>query len=426
MTEMTVAEFLDSADLDKFVQKNAEFYRTKWKAMAAKADTPDKLARALSWNWPAFLLGPAWLFYRKLYLLGAVWIAATIALVIAEEATGKQISSGGIGLAIITGVYANSWYFKFAFDKVAKARSAGQEAGLPYIGGTSWPAAFAALVLLILAAVGLTFGPELLDLDRSVVSNAGRTGDESEILGEMSGVWQVKSPPGAEIQTTGLLVLKLDGSDKYLFTGGQKNPITIISTDTDNLIVTLRNSTGTAASSIRQVWDAAHKNFVLLFTTPTGEQINLTYVREITAADVPTESFQSQVSQAKPQQQPAAPGPVAGASADRISGTYAYIEEGFSGELTVGQTNNAYTVHLETVNNDRLSTCGFNFSGNDISPVNSPTGGVGGLTLKDTDSQCSLLVAVTGEDAVILDKGNYCQASCGMGGAVQGQYRRKH
>jgi sorbitol-specific phosphotransferase system component IIC len=54
-----------------FVQKNADYYVSKWKLMA-------KTGSKISWNWAAFAFGVFWMGYRKMYLYSAIVLALSI------------------------------------------------------------------------------------------------------------------------------------------------------------------------------------------------------------------------------------------------------------------------------------------------------------------------------------------------------------
>ncbi len=62
---------VDVTDLTVAVGQNTAYYLPKFYKM-------DRGASRLSWNWPAFLLTPYWLLYRKNYLCGALMLAFTL------------------------------------------------------------------------------------------------------------------------------------------------------------------------------------------------------------------------------------------------------------------------------------------------------------------------------------------------------------
>lgn len=59
-------------DTAEFVQANAGKYIAKFHKL-------DKTGKKLSWNWAAFLFAPYWFFYRKLYGVGAIFLALLLA-----------------------------------------------------------------------------------------------------------------------------------------------------------------------------------------------------------------------------------------------------------------------------------------------------------------------------------------------------------
>ncbi len=66
VSSQDLQNFLASEDIDLIVQKNQNYYKSKWNDWVSISDVivPQK---TLSWNWPAFFLQEFWLLYRKLY-----------------------------------------------------------------------------------------------------------------------------------------------------------------------------------------------------------------------------------------------------------------------------------------------------------------------------------------------------------------------
>ncbi len=84
----------------RMVGENLEYYEPKFRLMKATA-------KKTSWNWPAFLVSPFWLFYRRMYVYGIIFIVATSIL-------------GGISAFILPilanialGVFGNYIYMNF-------------------------------------------------------------------------------------------------------------------------------------------------------------------------------------------------------------------------------------------------------------------------------------------------------------------------
>lgn len=87
----------------------------------------------IAWHWPAFLLGPFWLLWRRQYL----WAAGTfsISMVFAVVAGAVQRSSGEdaaliVNFALVTGwgiylgLYGNAIYYRWAKRLIAAAQAA--------------------------------------------------------------------------------------------------------------------------------------------------------------------------------------------------------------------------------------------------------------------------------------------------------------
>ncbi len=94
-----------------FVQKNADYYITKWKLMAA---TDSKV----SWNWPAFLFGGFWMLYRKMYLY--FFILLFVSFIVGIIPFLSLIL--GLALWIGLGVFGNYLYAKFTYEKLMKLK----------------------------------------------------------------------------------------------------------------------------------------------------------------------------------------------------------------------------------------------------------------------------------------------------------------
>ena len=78
--------FLQSDLTRALIGPRSEDYVTKWTRMAAKAGGDlDKAAKAISWNWPAFLFPFAWPLYRKLWAFGSVVLAALLLVLLVPD-----------------------------------------------------------------------------------------------------------------------------------------------------------------------------------------------------------------------------------------------------------------------------------------------------------------------------------------------------
>ncbi|MBS4025970.1 MAG: DUF2628 domain-containing protein [Clostridia bacterium] len=131
-------------ELRLFVGNNAEYYLQRW-------DTMIRTGSLVSWNWAAFLLSPAWLFYRKMYLSGIIYLVATVLL--KSYIIPIVIISIGIGTA------GNFIYMKHARGRILAIKSVfhvpdNQKKIIAKNGGISWGSV---MVLLIIFAMVITF-----------------------------------------------------------------------------------------------------------------------------------------------------------------------------------------------------------------------------------------------------------------------------
>lgn len=117
----------------KFVDSNIEVYQRKW-GSAEDADSVSK------WNWPAFLITPYWLAYRKMYIPSIIIHSILTLLIIVEMMTGIELYILMFPVYLYIGIQANKIYYKFVQKKV---REIGDEpARLMREGGTAAGSAF--------------------------------------------------------------------------------------------------------------------------------------------------------------------------------------------------------------------------------------------------------------------------------------------
>ncbi len=73
-----------AADLYAFVGQKSDYYLPRFRRMA-------RSGKNTSWNWAAFLFGPLWLLYRKMYAFGAVVIILELLQAAVSEVVLKAI-----------------------------------------------------------------------------------------------------------------------------------------------------------------------------------------------------------------------------------------------------------------------------------------------------------------------------------------------
>lgn len=139
-----------SESIEKFVGSNYEYFERKWRL--AKHDN-----QKITWNWPAFLFGPAWLAYRKMYLYLGIFIGIVVPETIAEFLLDVPLlftHAVSIGIAVVLGLFGNYWYERHVKRNVsrivAESEPANADAELQRQGGTS-----IAAPVIFLAAFGI-------------------------------------------------------------------------------------------------------------------------------------------------------------------------------------------------------------------------------------------------------------------------------
>jgi hypothetical protein len=135
-----------------FVGKNYDYFLRKWGIAEQKKSKQ-------SWNWAAFLVGFAWMAYRKMYLYSWIFVGVVIVETLCEYAFGlpeKLSNAINLGIAATFGWQGNSWYKRHVEQKVKEITKMNtpEQAKLELVrqGGTNIGAAigfFVALVAII-------------------------------------------------------------------------------------------------------------------------------------------------------------------------------------------------------------------------------------------------------------------------------------
>jgi uncharacterized protein DUF2628 len=98
------------ADLAAFVGPHAEAYLRVYDKMRESSKN-----WVMSWSWPGFLAPIVWLFYRKLYLLGALCLVIPVTVALVFDL------SAGSGIAVVIAVSAKAWYVAAGLRRIAEA-----------------------------------------------------------------------------------------------------------------------------------------------------------------------------------------------------------------------------------------------------------------------------------------------------------------
>jgi hypothetical protein len=104
---------IDDADYTAFIGKNADKYLPKFK----RFNVSGMVKFSATWHWPAFLFGPFWMLYRKLYLwaLGASVLEAFLIGMIPHYRLIAMFVWG------ITGYYL---YYRHAKNRILQIKGA--------------------------------------------------------------------------------------------------------------------------------------------------------------------------------------------------------------------------------------------------------------------------------------------------------------
>lgn len=184
---MTLRSIIQSSFLDDYVQKRNETYRSKWTQIIDKAEkrypnlsdvliTDNKTINnvifgAHSWNWAAFFFNVLWLFYRKMYVYGFIGVISLLIIGEILDATGQNVSIGGLAIGYALGLMGNNIYLYKMISNIRQQSQRSQsdlEQYLIEFGGVNWWACLLAFFVYFAAALGLTFGPQLVRLSSNV------------------------------------------------------------------------------------------------------------------------------------------------------------------------------------------------------------------------------------------------------------------
>jgi hypothetical protein len=152
----------------RLVGPKADEYLTEWSRLGTGQ-------RALGFSWGAFLFGPYWMLYRRMYRTCVLWMGAvflwgiTEALVVAllqlPQPSKLYDRAVGVGIGIATGIFGSYWYYLDIRRRYRRLALAGTptQAALDRIGGVSkravWIAVAITVVLAILYALGTAAVP---------------------------------------------------------------------------------------------------------------------------------------------------------------------------------------------------------------------------------------------------------------------------
>ena len=148
-TQFYEADVIDE-DIKRLIGTKQEFYVPKFSQMK-------QLNKKMTWNWPAFFVAPAWLFYRKMYNYGLALLAFNLII--------GQLLSGVLSIAVgaVIAAFANYIYMDHLEKLSLQMKSMPEPAKEAFIkekGGTSGMAILACVIINLVASLvlGLIFG----------------------------------------------------------------------------------------------------------------------------------------------------------------------------------------------------------------------------------------------------------------------------
>lgn len=154
---------ITTSEMVSFVgEKRADYYLEKWNKYIENENF-------ISWNWPAFLFGFYWFWYRKMYSIMLIILAISVSgSLFLPEAAASILS---LGLMIGFGLFGNQLYMKHATNKILYIKSA-QSMGVDYNtitrrlrvnGGTTIAPIIICIVLFILLVILMVAGAVLFN-----------------------------------------------------------------------------------------------------------------------------------------------------------------------------------------------------------------------------------------------------------------------
>jgi hypothetical protein len=143
-------DMLEAARL--FIGENHAFYLRSWGIEGSGGH---------AWNWAAFLLGPSWLLYRKMYGYACAWLAFVVVESLIESRLDVSIVLSyaiGVALNVAIACVGNALYRK-QFERAIRTLSPGRDPArlridLAREGGTHLVGAIALTVLFALIKMG--------------------------------------------------------------------------------------------------------------------------------------------------------------------------------------------------------------------------------------------------------------------------------
>jgi hypothetical protein len=103
-------EEFDEEIIKLFVQKNSDYYISKWKLMTAKNSM-------ISWNWASFFFTGLWFGYRKMIFYGFLYVLISVLFSLPVIGFFLWLSAW-IGV----GMFGNYLYGKYTYEKLKELK----------------------------------------------------------------------------------------------------------------------------------------------------------------------------------------------------------------------------------------------------------------------------------------------------------------
>lgn len=101
------------ADIQMLIGVKSEYYIPKFQEMRVQN-------KKNTWNWPAFLIAPYWMIYRKMYAYGAAVLGISFVLSLLGTTIGSLLSLCGY---IALGIFGNYIYMNFLEKKATQVKA---------------------------------------------------------------------------------------------------------------------------------------------------------------------------------------------------------------------------------------------------------------------------------------------------------------
>ncbi len=103
-------EEFDEEIIKLFIQKNSDYYISKWKLMAEKNSM-------ISWNWASFFFTGLWLGYRKMIFYGFLYVLASVLFSLPFLGFFLWLAAW-----ISVGIFGNYLYGKYTYEKLKELK----------------------------------------------------------------------------------------------------------------------------------------------------------------------------------------------------------------------------------------------------------------------------------------------------------------